>query len=172
MFSIPLRPFSLLAVAFLVSHAACAAEPAPQVVQPLTSASVPSAPYDTGADAGAQVSTALARAATDHKFVLLDFGGNWCPDCRVTAGVLALGDVKPWVDRNFDIVMIDVGRMNRNLDLAERYGVRIRAVPTIIILDPQGHVLNSGNPAALQDARSMTPQAIVDTLHGWIQNAG
>jgi hypothetical protein len=45
-------------------------------------------------------------------------------------------------------------------------------VPTIIILDPKGRMLNAGNPAALKDARGMTPQAIVDTINGWIQQAG
>jgi thiol-disulfide isomerase/thioredoxin len=170
----PLRLALPLASALFVAATATAlaAGPAPEVHETLISSSIPSAPYDVSADARAQVAAAIARAAAAHKFVLLDFGGNWCPDCRVTAGVLALDDVKPWIERNFEFVFIDVGRMNRNLDIAARYDVHIRAVPTMIILDSQGHMVNAGNPAALSDARSMTPQAIVDTLHGWIDKAG
>jgi len=55
------------------------------------------------------------------------------------------------------------------LDIAGKYGVKIRAVPTIIVLDPQSRMVNSGNPDALKDARGMTPQAIVDTIYGWTQ---
>jgi thiol-disulfide isomerase/thioredoxin len=143
---------------------------APTITETLTS--VPAAPYDETADAHAEVAAAIARAATSHKFVLLDFGGNWCPDCRVTAGVLALPDVKPWVEKTFEVVAIDVGRYTKNTDIAERYGVRIKAAPTVIILGSDGKMVNAGNPTALKDARGMTPQAIVDTLNGWIQQPG
>jgi thiol-disulfide isomerase/thioredoxin len=143
---------------------------APQVHEALTSA--PSAPYDENADARAEVAAAIARAAAAHKFVLLDFGGNWCPDCRVTAGVLALDEVRPWVQQNFEVVAIDVGRRTKNLDIAAGFNVRVQGVPTIIILDSNGKVMNAGNPSALEDARSMSPQAIVDTINGWIQPPG
>jgi len=134
--------------------------------------SAPATPYDVDADAHAQLAAAIARAAQSHKFVLIDFGGNWCPDCRVTAGVLAMDQVKPWISTMFEVVMVDVGRMNKNMDIGERYGVHVKAVPTMIILDPAGKMINPGDPAALQDARGMSPQAIVDTLNGWIQKPG
>jgi len=143
-----------------------ASDAAPQLHEELRT--VPASPYDESADAQAQVAAAIASAAAGHKFVLLEFGGNWCPDCRVTAGVLAMGEVKPWVERTFEMVPVDVGRMRKNLDIAAQYGVKITAVPTIIILDSRGRMINTGNPAALQNARGMSPQAIVDTIYGWI----
>jgi thiol-disulfide isomerase/thioredoxin len=165
------RGYQGLLIAMVVAAAGAShAGPPPQIHEALTAP--PAAPYDELADAHAQVEAALARAAASHKFVLLDFGGNWCPDCRVTAGVLALDEVKPWVERTFEVVAIDVGRRNKNMDIAERFNVHVQGVPTIIILDSSGKVVNSGNPSALQDARSMTPQAIVDTINGWIQTPG
>ncbi len=161
---------AIMAVALASSLPARAVEPAPRVAEELNT--VPATPYDVSADAHKAVAEALVRAARSGKFVLLDFGGNWCPDCRVTAGVLELPDVKPWVDRNFEVVPIDIGRLDKNMDIGERYDVRVKAVPTIIILDSHGRMINGGNPAALKDARGMTPQAIVDTLDGWIQKPG
>jgi thiol-disulfide isomerase/thioredoxin len=146
---------------------AMAAEGPPAVNRPLTG-QLPY-PYDESADAYAQVETAIKRAAAEHRLVLLDFGGNWCPDCRMTAGVLALDEVKPWMARTFEVVMIDIGRLNKNMDIGERYNVTIKAVPTMIVLDGSGRRLNAGNPAALKDARAMSPQAIVDTIYGWTQ---
>ena len=147
-----------------------AADTAPQVHGILTS--VPQSPYNETADAHADLALALTRAAATHKYVLLDFGGNWCPDCRVTAGVLEMKEVQPWIARNFIVVPVDVGRMNKNLDIAQSYDLKIHAVPTIAVLDATGKMLNAGNPTALKDARGMTPQAIVDTLNGWIQTPG
>ena len=162
-----------LVFAYLVALGATAyADAPPKVTAPLTASDVPAAPYDESADAHADVARTIARANADHKFVLIDFGGNWCPDCRITAGVLGMPGVKRWVDRTFVPVMVDVGRMNRNLDIAATYNIKITAVPTIVVLDDQGHVLNAGNPTALSDARSMSPQAIVDTLSGWIAGHG
>jgi len=153
------RIASLAAALCIASYAAgaYAAGPAPQVHETLTA--VPQAPYNETADAHADLALALSRAAATHKYVLLDFGGNWCPDCRVTAGVLEMKEVQPWVERNFIVI-------------AQTYGLDIHAVPTIAILDGTGKMINSGNPTALKDARGMTPQAIVDTLNGWIQNPG
>ncbi|MGE3332773.1 MAG: thioredoxin family protein [Rhodospirillaceae bacterium] len=137
----------------------------------LTSAALPSPlpfPYNEQADAKAEVAAAIARAKASGKYVLLDFGGNWCPDCRVLGGVLELNEVEGHVARTFEVAMIDVGRFNKNLDIAQTYGVKITAVPTVIILDPQGRFLNAGHPTALSNARAMKPQAIVDTIFGWL----
>jgi thioredoxin 1 len=161
----------LSAAIAILAGGALGAPAAPKVDATLTSA--PSTPYNVDADAHAQVVAAIARAAQNHKFVLIDFGGNWCPDCRVTAGVLAMDQVKPWIATMFEVVMVDVGRMNKNMDIGDAYGVHIKAVPTMIVLDPTGKMINgNGDPAALKDARGLSPQAIVDTLNGWIQKPG
>lgn len=162
----------LLAVSIAVgtgAHGAPAIDP-PRVPMHLTGP-LP-LPYDEAADSHAQVAAALDRAKSSGKFVLLDFGGNWCADCRVVAGTLALDEVKPALVKTFEVVMIDIGRLNKNLDLASRYHVEISAVPTIIILDSQGKIVNSGNPSALSDARTMSPQAIVNTIFRWVKTAG
>lgn len=125
-------------------------------------------PYDEAADAKAQVADAIARAKTSHKHVMIDLGGNWCPDCRVFAGVMALPEVAPAIKRDFEFVAVDVGRFNKNLDIGDVYGVHVAAAPTVIILDSTGKFVNAGNPTALSNARAMTPQAIVDTVYGWI----
>jgi thiol-disulfide isomerase/thioredoxin len=127
-------------------------------------------PYDEAADAKADVAAAIARAKASGKYVLLDFGGDWCPDCRILAGVLELDEVKGAVARTFEVAMIDVGRKDKNLDIAESFGVKITAVPTVIVLSPDGQFLNAGHPTALSNARAMKPQAIVDTIFGWISD--
>jgi thiol-disulfide isomerase/thioredoxin len=124
-------------------------------------------PYDVSADAHAQVEAAFASARASGRQVMLDFGGNWCPDCRMLAGVLAEPAVRSWADRHFVTVMIDIGRRNRNVDIAQKYGVSIVGVPAVAILTADGRLKNAGQVEALADARSWSQQAVVDLLARW-----
>ena len=125
------------------------------------------APYDTNEDAHAAVDAAFARAHANGHKVMLDFGGNWCPDCRALAGVLANPAVQAWTGDNYETVLIDVGRFKKNLDIAQRYGVKITAAPTVLVLTPSGKLLNPDHVFALADARYMSSQAVVDLLARW-----
>ena len=69
--------------------------------------------YDEKADADAAVARAFARAKGSGKRVLLDLGGDWCPDCIVLANFMKLPEIRRFVDRYYEVV--DVGRFNRNL---------------------------------------------------------
>jgi thiol-disulfide isomerase/thioredoxin len=124
-------------------------------------------PYDTRADAHAQVDAAFASARATGRKVLLDFGGNWCPDCRMLAGVLAVPAVKTWADQHFVTVMIDIGRRDRNVDIAQKYGVSIKGVPAVGVVTADGKLLNPGRVNDLADARSWSQQAVVDLLASW-----
>jgi thioredoxin 1 len=121
-------------------------------------------PYDESADAHAQVDAAFAEARKSGRTVLLDFGGNWCPDCRILAGVLQEPPVAAWMAKRFVVVKIDVGRRTKNMDISARYGVTVKGVPTVLMLAPDGKLQNPDDPYGLSDARSMSSQAVVDLL--------
>jgi thiol-disulfide isomerase/thioredoxin len=121
-------------------------------------------PYDETADAHAQVDAALAEAKRTGKIALLDFGGNWCPDCRILAGVLEEKPVADWMASRFVEVRVDIGRRNKNLDIPQRWGVTIKGVPTVLMVTPDGKLLNPDDPYGLQDARSLSTQGVVDVL--------
>jgi thiol-disulfide isomerase/thioredoxin len=126
-------------------------------------------PYDAGADAAKAVDAAFARARKTHKRVLIDLGGNWCPDCLVLANLMQLPRIKTFLAAHFEIVAVDIGRFDKNLDIPARFGItmRLEGVPSVIVAEPGGKFVNPGKIAALADARHMTPQAIVDWLAGW-----
>jgi thiol-disulfide isomerase/thioredoxin len=128
-------------------------------------------PYDEAAHADSDVDAALSRAKAAHKLLLIDMGGNWCGDCRVLAGTLALPDLAPFVARHFVVVTVDVGRFSKNMDVARRFGARRPAgVPAVLIVDPaSGALLDQGHTEALADARSMSPQALADWLAQWLK---
>ena len=127
-------------------------------------------PYDESADADAQVAAAFARARISGKRVLIDLGGNWCGDCVVLANLMALPQMKQFLADHFEIVSVDVGRFNKNLQIPARFGItkRLKGVPAILIVTPNGKTLvDAGHVSALEDARHMTPQGLADWLAQW-----
>ena len=161
------------AVAVALMAAPALAAPAPHLAEPSFAALAQPLPkpYDEGADATAAVAAAQARAKAAHKLLLIDMGGNWCPDCRILAGTLALPDLAPWVARHFEVVTVDVGRFTKNMDVATRFGAAApKGVPAVLVVDPQsGHLIDAGHTEALADARSMNPQALADWLAQWVK---
>jgi len=149
-----------------------AAEPAP--VSSITSlAQLPTPlpkPYDEAADADAQVATARARALATHRRLLIDLGGNWCGDCRILAAFMRQPEIAAFVERHYVVVAVDVGHMNRNLQIPAHWGIsKVTGVPSILIVDRNDHLVDAGHTAALSDARSMTPQALADWLARWTE---
>ena len=116
------------------------------------------------------LTAALKRAKAHKKLVLIDLGGNWCGDCRVFAGVIEQPDVKRWVDKHYEVVTINVGRYDHNMQIPARYGInKLNGVPTFLVVDTKGKLVNDGAFFALTDARHMTPQSIVDWLAQWVK---
>lgn len=166
------RLFLSLAVAGLAAAPAFAHPPAPKVVSisSLYELQTPLPyPYDEHANADADVKAAFARARAQHKRVLIDLGGNWCGDCRVLAAVMELPEVKQFLDAHYIMVNVDVGRFDRNLQIPARFGItkRLAGVPSILVADPDGKLIDRSQISALADARSMTPQALADWLAQW-----
>ena len=129
-------------------------------------------PYDEQANATAQVKAAKARAKASRKLLMIDLGGNWCLDCRLLAGSMDVAPLKAFLARHYEIVTVDVGRMDKNLAIPAHYGItdRLKGVPSLLVVDPRSDkLLNEGRTAALADARSMSPQGLADWLAQWVK---
>lgn len=162
---------AILIAALLLPAAGATAATAPRVsIASLSELPTPlPLPYDAGANSKAQVAAGRAKARASGKRLLIDLGGNWCADCRILAGIMRLPEVAAFVDAHYVVVMVDVGRMNRNLDIPARYGVQgLEGVPALLIVDSHDRLVDAGHVAALADARSMTPQALADWLAQWV----
>lgn len=127
------------------------------------------APYDPSRDSGRDVDAALARAKRSGKPLLIDFGANWCVDCRVLAGVLELPEMRSWIASHFELVQVDIGEFDRNLDMPRRFGAAsLEAVPAILVVDPRtGRLRNRDDILGLGDARLLQPQQMADWLARW-----
>ncbi|MFL6694206.1 MAG: thioredoxin family protein [Ramlibacter sp.] len=128
-----------------------------------TSAFAASPAYDEAADAKAQIQAGLADAKRANVPVLVVFGANWCPDCRVLDMAFKDGASAPLIRQHFKVVKVDVGRFDRNVDIAQAYGVPLKkGIPAVAVLSPAGKVVYTTRSGELADARSMGDQGIHD----------
>ena len=120
-------------------------------------------PYNELADAKAEISTALAEARQAKVPVLVVFGANWCADCRILDTAFKTGSSAALIGKSFKVVKVDVGRFDRNVDVADRYGVPLKkGIPAVAILAPDGSVRYSTREGELADARKMGETGIYD----------
>ena len=113
-------------------------------------------PYDESADARLEVRRALADAASAGSSVLVVFGANWCPDCKILEMTMKKDPTSALMARRFKVVKVDVGRFDRNVDIATACGVPLKTgIPAIAILSPRHEVLYATRAGELADARKM-----------------
>ena len=138
--------------------------PAARIHPPLVSKDI----YDSSADPNRQIAESLHAAAAAHKRVLIVFGGNWCFDCHVLDEAFHSPEIAPTVEESFEVVHIDIGHMDKNLDVAKKYDVPLdRGVPAIAVLDPDGKLLFSQKRGEFEAARSLAPEDILAFLNKW-----
>lgn len=119
--------------------------------------------YDEGVDAKAAVQAALAEGQTTRLPVLVVFGANWCGDCRMLDNTFKHGPSAPLIAQHFKVVKVDVGRFDRNVDIAEKYNVPLKkGIPAVAVLSPQGKLLYATEGGELADARKMGDQGVYD----------
>jgi Thioredoxin-like len=124
--------------------------------------------YDASINANTEINEALKKAAAAHKRVLVVFGGNWCFDCHVLDEAFHSAEIAPTLNKSFVVIHVDIGQMDKNLDVAKRYDIPLeRGVPAIAVLDSDGKLLFSQKRGEFEAARSMAPEDILDFLHKW-----
>lgn len=96
--------------------------------------------YDTDADAGKDIAAALAKARYDNKRVLLVYGGNWCGWCRKMHETFKDRNVRRTMLYEYELVTVDIGKWDKNEDIAKKYGSTIRTdgVPYLTVLSGDG----------------------------------
>jgi thioredoxin 1 len=124
--------------------------------------------YDEAADARTEITQAIRAAHVDGRRILLVFGANWCGDCLALDARFHEPPAKPIVDANFHVIHVDIGRGNKNQDLAQKYGIPLdRGVPAVAVLDTNGVLLYSQKNGEFEPAARLGAAAIVDFLNRW-----
>lgn len=122
--------------------------------------------YPEHVNARQEIREATVAAGKQSKRILLVFGGNWCSDCHVLDNAFHLPRVAPLLKAGFIVVHVDVGKFEKNLDLAKQYHIDLeKGVPSIAILNSDGSFLSS--TTEFEKARVRTEDDVVAFLDKW-----
>jgi len=137
---------------------------------PLAAAAAPL--YPEVARASADIEAAQQQAAREGKRVLVDFGGDWCTDCKILDINFKRPENAALLASRFVVVHVNVGAkgITDNFPVAERYGIPLKkGVPALAVLDAKGQVLYAQKNGEFESMRSMDPKSVNDFLKRWAE---
>jgi protein disulfide-isomerase len=124
--------------------------------------------YDPKADAAADIAAALKAAKQDGRPVLVDFGADWCLDCRVLSARFKESGPSALLAK-YHVVKVDVGEFDHNLNVAERYvDLHTSGIPALTVLDSaSGRLEVATNRGEFANARTMQAAQVEEFLKRW-----
>jgi beta-lactamase regulating signal transducer with metallopeptidase domain len=108
--------------------------------------------YDPFADPAADLEAGFKLARDTNKRVLIEFGANWCPSCRVLGAVLKENaEVSTAMKKDFVLVFINT-ESDSGRQLQEKYVPKRQqdSIPHLAVLDPSGKVLKNDDTKAFE----------------------
>ncbi len=127
-------------------------------------------PYNGEEYSAEQINNFLDETLQQSKQPILIFGGNWCPDCRILDGTLQLPTIKKFMNKNYNIMHIDVGRYDKNMELISYFGIpKEKGVPRVLVFDKNKIVINKKSTKEWTTARDRRKQEVFDYFQGLAQ---
>lgn len=122
------------------------------------------AKFDPARDAAADVATAATAAKAQHKRVLVDVGGEWCPWCHILDRFVAANpDVKKLVDDNYVWVKVNWSPQNRNESVLSLWP-KVKGYPHLFVLDDDARLLHSQDTDQLEAGHDYDKQKVLAFL--------
>lgn len=126
--------------------------------------------YPDVARADADIAAGLKEAASTHRRVLVDFGGNWCPDCVVLDANFRTAENAAVLKNQYVLVHVNVGDkgITDNFAIAERYGIPLKkGVPALAVLAADGRVVFAQKQGEFEAMRTLDPDSVRTFLLKW-----
>ena len=118
-------------------------------------------PYNGVEYSHEQVNGFIDETIEQSKQPILIFGGNWCPDCRILDGTLQLPTIKKFMEEKYQIMHIDVGRYDKNMNLISYFGIpKDKGVPRVMVFDKNKVILNKKSTKEWTTARDRGKQEV------------
>lgn len=132
--------------------------------------------YDESADREAQISTALAQAGEEGRFVICQVGGNWCKWClRLAAFIDADPEIRELIDSNFIYLHVNYNPRDTSAEgkaadeaLLKKLGHPDRfGFPALVVLDAKGNVLHIQDSSFLESGEGYDRDRVLRFLTNW-----
>lgn len=130
--------------------------------------------YHPEANATKDIDAAIEQAKKEHKYVLIQGGGNWCSWC-IEFARFAKADpqIDSLIKSSFVWYHLNYSKENKNAETFARFGYAQRfGFPVFIILDENGKRIETQNSEYLEDGKkSYDKRKVLAFLEMWTPNA-
>lgn len=125
--------------------------------------------YNPNANAKEDIQKAIAKAKAEHKHVLIQIGGNWCPWC-IKFHKLATTETRidSVIKADYIFLLLNYSKENKNLEVLktlqnpQRFGF-----PVFVILDGNGKLIHTQDSGLLELDKEYNPFKVTRFLLQW-----
>ncbi len=126
-------------------------------------------PYSGAMVAQEELEEFIEKTLGQNKQPIIIFGANWCPDARLLEGVMRLPAVKSFLERNANILNIDVGNYEINTALFKMFDKNIQdGIPRVFIMNKMGQNINLHVNETMRKARELSIQDIFNYFQEFV----
>ena len=127
-------------------------------------------PYNGEIYSESDIERFLDSSINKSKQPIIIFGGNWCPDCRILEGILQLPTIKKYMIEHYEIMHVDVGRYDKNMNLISYFKIpKEEGVPRVLVFDTNKNILNMESTKEWTTARDRKQQEIFNYFQALVQ---
>ena len=112
-----------------------------------------------------EIEAFIKNSTIETKLPIVIFGANWCPDCRILAGLIQSAQLLKPIRENFNFLLIDVKNYEVNMNTLKQLDSGANTgIPRVFVFNTSGKLVNKHENDLFRTVRTMHENALVDYL--------
>jgi len=125
-------------------------------------------PFDPSRDSAKDLAAAELQAKVEHKNILMDVGGNWCPWCILVDRTLNQdAELHTLLEKNYVVLHVNFSKENQNVAFLKVYPAA-KGYPAWYVLAADGKLLKAEDTSELEQDHKLAAGYNRDALKSFL----